>query len=689
MNRWKAYLVALYQLLREIFFLLLVLAAGIYVLAVPDQADDIIQAIVGEGVNQALFWGVMISAFAWGWITYLSARLILHISPVQVNVNRQSDRLLRQLPPMLGMLPVLALTLVFWSRHDPVPGLFLAAEMILIYGSFRWAEQWSATLALPVRWNFPRRFISLKRDFQILRQNPVSRLTLLLGGGLTLVALLCFCLPFGRDLARALRPAAVVILGVTVYTFLSGILIYFNDFRYRPFVLGVVIYLLIISAFNDNTAVRTVDSPLPARPILNEYFTGWVAARQNGVPSGEIPLVLVAAEGGGIRAMNWTADVLLRLDSLKPDFSRYVFALSGVSGGGVGALFYTAFLRDFPPARRSDWSPGFRRAIRDDFLSGVTAAFLFPESLQRVTFWPMPRMERGKWLEDAWSDAYRNALGRPTPDSSLISLYRLPNGSFRYDLPMLFLNGTLAESGQKTITSALRIDTARYFRDVVPVLDWLGADVPLKTAGSLCSRFPIVTNGALIEEGVHHPGTVRQEWGTEWQTQVRRAFGRPTGRSGHVIDGGYFDNTGIETCIQILNSLVDAINTYRQKGIRITPYILFIQNGDTRGKTPQAKSAGQILRIPLMGLYNSWETGSVTRDKMYNSFMNRFQEPPVNYLSVSLDHREGRFPLGWYLSDGMARRLHGEVRRTVVPGKPALDSLLGAIPTLPQPVSQK
>ena len=260
--------------------------------------------------------------------------------------------------------------------------------------------------------------------------------------------------------------------------------------------LVVIVYLIVASVFNDNTKVRQIPS-LGQRPTVAAHFAQWVEARRQE-DSDTIPLVLVAAEGGGIRALNWTAETLIRLDSIIPGFSRHVYALSGVSGGGVGTVFYTAFLRDVIETQRVGRFEQFRNVIRDDYLSAVSAALLFPDAAQRFIPLPISALERAKWLEDSWAASYQKNLALPTLDSSLTGLYQTQNG-YNYNLPSLLLNGTLAESGQKTITSNLQLDP-HYFTDVVSTLDVLGADVPLKTAASLCSRFPIVTNGGMIQK---------------------------------------------------------------------------------------------------------------------------------------------------------------------------------------------
>ncbi|QJW88213.1 hypothetical protein HNV11_01870 [Spirosoma taeanense] len=639
----RNYAIAFYQTQRNAFVILITLLIALYVLTGPDQADDMITAVIDTGVLSRLFQYILLSTFVWSWVVYGSTRMILHISPVGLRINEQCDQLLRWLPRLGGMIPALILAYAFWQPGNLQPYLLLLESGLMLV-LFRWVEEHVLIFAMPKHWTFPERYTSFRQDVAELWQHRLGRLTLTVGLSLTVFLITLFSLPVEWEIARSLRPTAVIIFGISLFTFWGGLVVYFNDYRYRPLVALTGLYLVAVSAFNDNTAVRRATAAsvplLSQRPTVEAHFTQWVASRRQE-DGDTIPLVLVAAEGGGIRALNWTAETLIRLDSIIPKFSRHVYALSGVSGGGVGAVFYTAFLRDVIRAGLSEKErighfDQFRTVIRDDYLSAVTAALLFPESLQRISPFPFAALERGKWLEDSWADSYDDNLGFNTLDQSLTQLYRTPAG-YNYNLPSLLLNGTLAESGQKTITSNLRLDPD-YFKDVVSTLDIVGADVPLKTAASLCSRFPVVTNGGLVQKDTLVNGRIRQ-------------YG------GHVVDGGYFDNSGVETCIQLLNNLVPTIRRLDTAGnVTIIPYIVFIQNSNTIGRLPQKRSIMQVVQIPLLGFFNAWDNASITRDNMFNSFMNRFQNPRTNYLTLRLAYND-RYPLGWFLSDSVARNL--------------------------------
>ncbi len=649
---FRNYTIAFYQTQRNAFVVLLTLLIALYVLTGPDQAGDMIHAVVDTGIFSRLFQFILLSTAVWSWVVYGSTRMILHISPVGIRLNHEADQLLRWLPKLGGMVPALILTYAFW-QPDHWHSYLLAGESVLMLLLFRHVEQRVRVFRLPRRWTFSDRYTSLKQDIRVLWRHPLGRVALRSGFALTAVLLGLFCLPVGWEIARWLRPTAVIIFGIAGLTFWGSLVVYFNDYRYRPLVLGVGLYLAAVSAFNDNTAVRrATDDAVPAlaqRPTVEAHFARWVQLRRRD-DRDTIPLVLVAAEGGGIRALNWTAETLIRLDSIIPGFSRHVYALSGVSGGGVGTVFYTAFLRDVAQIRRKDQPQtapveSFRRIIRDDYLSAVTAALLFPEAIQRVSPVALPGLERAKWLEDSWADSYRDNLERPTLDQSLMQLYQTPAG-YNYELPSLLLNGTLAESGQKAITSNLRLNP-RYFKDVVSTLDVIGTDVPLKTAASLCSRFPVVTNGGLIQKDSIEA------------TGERRQYG------GHVVDGGYFDNSGVETCIQLLNNLVPSIRRLdTAERVTILPYIVFIQNSNTANRLPRKRSVMQVVQIPILGFFNAWNNGSITRDNMFNSFMDRFDNPRTNYLTLRLAYND-QYPLGWFLSERVAESLSRQAEESI------------------------
>src|SRR5262249_51650522 len=137
--------------------------------------------------------------------------------------------------------------------------------------------------------------------------------------------------------------------------------------------------------------------------------SNWYTQRQKELTvknSDTIPIIVIAAEGGGIRAMEWTGLMLEQLNNL-PGFYDHVYAISGVSGGGVGAALYNAFYADEKRTTLNGNTDSLLfESLRDDFLSPVTAAFLYPESFQSILPFKIPVFDRARYLEDSWSDTY-------------------------------------------------------------------------------------------------------------------------------------------------------------------------------------------------------------------------------------------------------------------------------------------
>jgi len=193
----------------------------------------------------------------------------------------------------------------------------------------------------------------------------------------------------------------------------------------------------VFSGWNDNHAVRLVDGAPQPRPQLRAAFEVWAAPRlaawREAEMPGRLPVFLVAAEGGGIRAAYWTAVVLGRLRDRHPGFERHVFGISGVSGGSLGAAVFVALLHDGVPEPACRAHAEGRRhlvegvgpaelcaqeVLRQDLLAPVVGTLVAPDFLQWFLPVPVPAFDRSRALEDSWSAAYERVTGQATLVSS-------------------------------------------------------------------------------------------------------------------------------------------------------------------------------------------------------------------------------------------------------------------------------
>jgi hypothetical protein len=302
-----------------------------------------------------------------------------------------------------------------------------------------------------------------------------------------------------------------------------------------------LVLALLFGLVNDNHDVRLArDASHLDRVGPAAHYAAWRARHQ--VPAGSTirePVVLVAASGGGIRAAYWTASALAAMESV-PGFADDLFAISGVSGGSLGAATYVALKREqLDTGKPEDLLARARTVLAHDFLSPVVAGLLFPDLAQRFFPIPLRWADRQRFLEKSWEDA----LGRaPNPFTrSFTALYESPGGD---RLPSLLLNATAVESGSRAIVSNLAVGG---FSDTIDLLDkgYSTQQVKLSAAAGMSARFAYVSPAGTI-------------WGPD-DSKMR------------VVDGGYFENSGSVTVMDVLTAL-------RAGKPNLLPVLILIRN---------------------------------------------------------------------------------------------------------------
>lgn len=682
---------AVVRVLRNVLFPLLMAILAFFVLDRPDQAHELIQQIThhGQGIK---FGCTLLSLAIWSYLMLASCRMLLQVSPHGLTGNYITRWLILWIPVLLSALPYLIGLLVLikyqtieqrlrWFIFSPVSQLIIVAFIHL-----------SIVSAL-VRNRKERIHTSfaVAGSFRTLvaRLMNTPGLTGMFWGAAIIISVLIivfFPVPFLAQRAAPFVSSPFVFLcWVGVTTFLGSIVVYVNNNRRRPTTIIAIALLVLSSLWADHSQLDLLPQTKKAlgRPSLDAHLRQWIGQRVNerkqaGInDSLPIPLVIVAAEGGGIRAMDWTIEALLAMDdSTNHWFNHYLYAISGVSGGGVGGVFYVANLHD-QFVRSGGQKPlladtaNLWKSASQDFLAPVLAGGLYWDG-GLWKFFPTINThpwfaDRSKWLANTWGWQYTAYHNTHTLDSSLTSLYDQQT-AYNTSLPSLFLNGTLAETGQKAITSNLRLVThaelvaanspskqtnvqdTTQFSDVVDVLTAVSKPIALKTAATLCSRFPIVTNGAWLKN--------------------------PQGEDiGHVTDGGYFDNSGIETALQLLNALKPAIKRLRQNNkIKIDPYILFVQNSQRPKGVDEKHGAIHFLRgirEPIASLFNPWGRGSFTRDNLFRRLVNE-RKSQTGYINISLNKLTPQtvdspetpkqtYPLGWYMNPETIQEMRREI----------------------------
>jgi hypothetical protein len=479
----------------------------------------------------------------------------------------------------------------------------------------------------------------------------------------------------GLAVAAAAAPVAVGdrLGSVAVFFLIAGglvtagsLLTFLSRRSGLPVVVAVAFLIVVLSGLPSHHVVRLVESsgtaadPIIARPAAVPMVETWMRevvqcdrAPQHGQFGDTVPLIVVATAGGGSRAAYWTVTVLGHLRDRVPSVSDHILAISGVSGGALGA----AVFRALETASRSDAFHGSfathgQRIIAHDFLAPTLAA-LFTRDLGQRLF-RLPVLDRGAVIESAWEAAWRNVRGAED-DRFAGPFLDLWTGGGEPPWPALFLNGTVVETGDRIVVSNL--DVAASGVRALDALALLNADMPVSTAVNNSARFPYVGPAAryavpgtapyFTDLGLRPAGHSPAD-----QEPTRRRFA-----SLRVVDGGYFENFGATTALEFLRAV--RATTERCAHRRIVPVVIEITSDPAAEASSDPVSAlgglvPQIRAIPGTALATRNAHGLLALDALRRYVLDdaggeylRFRMCPA---SAGTTGNTTTPPLGWVLS---------------------------------------
>ncbi|SES71029.1 patatin-like phospholipase family protein [Stigmatella erecta] len=349
------------------------------------------------------------------------------------------------------------------------------------------------------------------------------------------------------EIARSVGSLNLLLLWMGGMIGVTTLLGYASDRLGVPVVGAIVLLAVIFSlgGWNDNHGLRTVEKAscpngqCEGRPgDLELAVAEWLRVRSEQwathAPQGErppFPVFIASAEGGGIRAAFWTSYVLARLQDQFPTLSRHLLAISGVSGGSLGAGVFTATVAAAPEKSAVDGKERFfteahGKYFDAQFLAPILGGFLFPDMLQRFLPVPLASLDRARAFElgleypapGVWPTGERHPMNHAMTDLYTGSAERWP--------PLLLLNATRVETGEWSVVAPFRLPQD-LFPDAVD-LSCLADQIPLSTGIHLSARFPLVSPAGLVD-----PDDFCQ--GRTGLSKTRQRY----------VDGGYYDNSGV------------------------------------------------------------------------------------------------------------------------------------------------
>lgn len=369
----------------------------------------------------------------------------------------------------------------------------------------------------------------------------------------------------------------------------------------------------------------------PDRPDMAAAFSAWrgqtnpcTVPAENGLRAGVParftvrPMLLVAAEGGGIRAAYWTALALDRIGKAGSAKQaqcgrRSTLFSTGASGGAVGITvgrFSTDVLGDVKTmAGAKALSQAAVSLMTSDVLASAAGIRFATPATKRTP--PSELLDRAGLMETQWEE-----------DLPALRTNYLPNritDATAGDGTMtgqLILTSSAARDGCRALLSQIDLSQGATYKngyavcgkgaagdDSYDVFSAYGrtdagdgtrciANVRALTAGLLASRFPYVTPSGVV-------GGCRANDGRDL---------RPV----QLIDGGYTDNTGLGTILDLQDSWETQVRTHNdqiiaaKRGTLVVPMVVYLENGTGPEFSPGLDAEGQGPPPPAAQAQRDW-----------------------------------------------------------------------------------
>ncbi len=462
----------------------------------------------------------------------------------------------------------------------------------------------------------------------------------------------------GSDSEPLVPTVGLVLMLLMPVCWVLGAIAFFLD-RYRvPLLMTVVLYAYAVSFFKQGDHYYRA-YPRPDRVDQTHLLPGDVLLKKP-----DQPVVLVATTGGGIQAAAWTARVLAGLaeDARAENFDEHIRLISSVSGGSLGTLLFAGAYEKgrLKQLGAPDNSPVVKAAEQSS-LDELTRGLAYPDFLfglfpfaKGIDFrhgefhWAsgwLITTDRGSALEDTWR------ARMVTDGDARLSVWR--RRADRGDMPSVIFNSTIVESGNRfllgtadfertcpgePVAAPPRVHTGRTeFRNA-----YCDSDIPASTGARLSATFPFVTAASRIfrpfNGGIH-------------KSEV------------HAVDGGYYDNYGMATLLDWLDTALNEVHNQ-------SPPILIIEirSSSTDESAPSGEDPGWFFQTlhPLSTLWNVRGTSQLSRNLEELALL-RASHPTVSIQNVEFefnfrDSRGGKRvdPLNWHLRPDDIQALRAE-----------------------------
>src|SRR5262245_56735992 len=312
-------------------YALLSIALGTLPLVALGQGRDLIVALADDDAPAEYRVFFYLTLAVWGLSVWYWSRVVLDAEfwsadGPYTGLPRHLPRVLGAATLLLPAVPIALATNAKWARAAMILGCVALAALLLVFVRRR-----------------HRRSGGPRPEREAFSLGAAGRIVAVsLAVSLALFALFVFApLPAGRHLG----PVAILFIAAANTVFFGSLAVFATRASRVRIEIIALTCAAAFSFWNDNhdVPVERLEDSLPS---IEQRFAEW----HGRMPAGDRSVVfLAAADGGGIRAAYWTATVLGALDEGETRaFRNRLFAVSGISGGTLGAAVYAGLRHDYP-----------------------------------------------------------------------------------------------------------------------------------------------------------------------------------------------------------------------------------------------------------------------------------------------------------------------------------------------------
>jgi len=470
-----------------------------------------------------------------------------------------------------------------------------------------------------------------------------NQIKLFAGISLSVFILICF-IPGDWSVFPWIGAPALICFAFACYTGIYMGLLYLDKSLLKKWKISVrfllILILLLCSIYNQDHPVRMEQHKSNDRQtVVNQFDRRFVVYKENidkQIPKNKqlnkYPVVFICAEGGALRTGAYTSLFLAGLGAKLEkehhvDFKKSIFAMSGVSGGAVGLGLYNALIfesnDDGSSAKSVELS---KRFFLRDSLSPIIGKMLFGDFLNLFLPWHVDLFDRSIALEKSWEKSYQSVVGEKQENiftRSFIAKKTKP------DQPLFIINTTEVETGLQCWISNLVPDSL-LFKNQRDLLSDRVNNLNYSTAINFSTRFPLFSPAAKIGGSNQKPRL-------------------------HYLDGGYVENTGSTSMLEILELLKNKSPYFNQ----ITPIVITLLFSEEDKTNPNINFGNELLEV----------LNAVTNTRSGNSKISRFRikqflkENGSGFaIDAPLTAAEKNAPMNWVLSAQSMNNINRDVQ---------------------------